>query len=1072
MSLPITETAILIPRRRASILTRPRLLDQLQGLLEHRLILLSAPPGYGKTALLVDFFYNRRIPVCWYTVDQTDNHLIAFLLHFLASIQHHFPNVGKTAGMVVNEADQNNFDLDQVIVPLVNDLQKLAVENLAIVLDDFHQIGSNERIAAFVSRFVQRAGDNIHMILSARKNPVLPDMELMAGRSQLGFMKPTDLLFTIPEIQALFWQNHRLVVPDEKAGHIHHATGGWITTLLLSPPEHWEDVLEHTQAVNIGGFGLYDYLSCQILAQQSQETQSFLLFSSLLGDFDIDLCRSVLGSTVYSQDTNWDNLLATVTGEYMLAQQMGEQGERLRYNQPFEEFLQKQAFAEYPEQARQVLEKLAATCEEQDTCEKAWWVYRKLGDQERQASLIEKAGPALIKQGRFRTLARWLGELPADMVYTRPHLLSIQGVVMAMSQDLDRAMPLLNKAVELFEQEGSSAGLALALARRATAFFSQGNHQASLADAERVIELTQGQPGQESILADALTSKGIGLTWSGKPEQGLEYLEQSFEIYGIQGDVLNCVIVRQEMGIAYRIIGNYRLARESYQQALAIWNKIGDVHKAASVYNNLGVLDYYDGDYAGAAENFQASLNLAKQSGYSRMEGYALVGLGDVFTELGANARAHAVYTLAANIPATANSILIFYTHIGRARLFRLQRDWPSADAMMQAARLSLEKYPSLHEQGIYTIEAGLQALGRKKAEEATAIFEEAVGILNEAKKVGDLAQAFLLLASAQHAVGHPGVKENLWKAFEKASLIQSRHVLVIPGQHCKPLLETFRQDVDLKNQVALLASTVEQFEDQKPSLLQSIRQFIQVFPGEPVHLLIKGFGDGLVYLDGRLISNSDWTYVMAKEVLFYLLSNPRGLSQADASLHFWQDSDPKQRSAALRNTRYYLRRALGQDILAPAEDRLVFNFGLAYQYDVEDFQRLIRQAKVNPEEAAEMLEQAINLYANDFLHTTWRDWAAPIRTHLRQELISALLDAGEIALSRRNFERGLEYCRMALQYDVTLEAGYRLSMRIYAALGQRAEAVKQYHLCRQALQDHLGIAPDAETEELFKRLT
>lgn len=1068
----IVTSSILPPRRRMSILTRTRLLDQLQILLEYRLILLSAPAGYGKTSLLVDFFYTYRISACWYSLDQADNQLITFLMHFLAAIQQRFPDAGRIAGMALGGADKLDFDLDRVIVPLINDIQKQSGENFIIVLDDFHLVSDNPLITAFVSRFVQRAGDNVHVVVSSRKHPNLPDIELMAGRSQLGVIQPSNLLFTIPEIQALIWQNHRLAVSDEKARQIHLATGGWITTLLLSSPEHWEDVIEHAKAVKINGAGLNDYLSRQILAQQSQETQAFMFFSSLLGEFDIDLCRAVLGNTVYPPETDWELLLATVTGEIMLAQQIGEQGRKQRYNHPFEEFLQKQAFALYPDQAKQVLYKLAAIYEGQAAWEKAWLVHSKLGDQDGQAALIEKAGSALIKLGRFHTLEHWLDKLPAGMIDNRANLLSIHGVVMAMSQRFNLASHLLNRAVELFEQENDCAGLGRVLARRATLSFFQGNYQAALADAERIVVLTENRPDQLSLLADALNSKGISLTRLGKPETGLIYLKQALLIHDDQKNELNSAIIRHDMGITYRIMGDYQSARRVYQQALLIWNKVGDMHQAASIHNNLGVLDYYDGEYPSAVENFQESLKLAKQTGYSRMEGYALVGLGDVFADIGAFARAHTAYSLAANIPATANSGLIFYTQIGRARLFRLQQDWPSADAMIHAAQETLEKFPSVHDQGIYTLELGMQALARNKADQAVSLFEKAVGILIDAKKTGDIAHAYLLLASVQHVVKNPDAKDNLWKAFEKASLIQSGHTLVIPGQYCKTLLETYRQDVDVKKHVSLLISTVENFEDQKPYLLRDIRQSIQVLPDEPVRILIKGFGDGQVYLDGHLVNNSDWIYVTAKEVLFYLLSYPNGLSRGDASIHFWQENNPKQRSAALRNTRYYLRRALLDDVLAPVEDRLVFNFGLAYQYDVDDFQKLIRQAKESPEEADGMLNQAIDLYTNDFLYSTGRDWVGPIRDNLQQQLISALLDAGTIALKRRKFERGLEYCQKALHYEPALETGHRLAMQIYAALGKRVDAVKQYHLCRQVLQEGFGIAPDTETERIFHYLT
>ncbi len=70
--LQLIGSKIRVPRPAPALLQRPRLLDFLHAHMDRRLILLTAPAGYGKTSLLVDFARQTDLPVCWYTLDPFD----------------------------------------------------------------------------------------------------------------------------------------------------------------------------------------------------------------------------------------------------------------------------------------------------------------------------------------------------------------------------------------------------------------------------------------------------------------------------------------------------------------------------------------------------------------------------------------------------------------------------------------------------------------------------------------------------------------------------------------------------------------------------------------------------------------------------------------------------------------------------------------------------------------------------------------------------------------------------------------------------------------------------------------
>jgi LuxR family maltose regulon positive regulatory protein len=95
MSTPTLVTKLYIPPPQPKVVLRPRLIERLDEGLYRKLILISAPAGFGKTTLLSEWVAACELPVAWLSLDEGDNDPTRFLSYFVAALQTIAPNIGE-----------------------------------------------------------------------------------------------------------------------------------------------------------------------------------------------------------------------------------------------------------------------------------------------------------------------------------------------------------------------------------------------------------------------------------------------------------------------------------------------------------------------------------------------------------------------------------------------------------------------------------------------------------------------------------------------------------------------------------------------------------------------------------------------------------------------------------------------------------------------------------------------------------------------------------------------------------------------------------------------------------------
>ena len=126
MATPILTTKLSIPPKRTDWVVRSRLLRRLDEGLRHRLTLVSAPAGFGKTTLIASWLHKQQpLPqVAWLSLEEDDNEPVRFLAHLIAAWQTLDGGIGQAALSLLETPQLPR--MEHLMTLLINDLALLA----------------------------------------------------------------------------------------------------------------------------------------------------------------------------------------------------------------------------------------------------------------------------------------------------------------------------------------------------------------------------------------------------------------------------------------------------------------------------------------------------------------------------------------------------------------------------------------------------------------------------------------------------------------------------------------------------------------------------------------------------------------------------------------------------------------------------------------------------------------------------------------------------------------------------------------------------------------------------------
>jgi LuxR family maltose regulon positive regulatory protein len=1079
-------TKVVLPKKQLDSLTRPGLLNFLHQHIERRLVLISAPAGYGKTALLVDYAHQTDMPVCWYALDEADRDPRLFLSYLVASIRQRFSDFGEETGKLV--ADKTNFNerLDTVISTFINEIYDRVPTEFTIVFDGYQHVDDCHKIQATLESLLRYLPQKCHLIIASRTLPTLVLTELAAQQEVAG-LGTSDLAFTKEEVETLLNGKYNLSLPPDQLEELIAQTEGWITGILLTSPIPHRGLFDQMTRVQQNATQVFKYLNKEVFSPQSTEAQRFLKTTSVLKRMNPSLCDELLGID------NSQDILESLQERSLFTHKLEGGRIEYRYHHLFREFLNHKLREEDPTEHLNIHLKAAELLESKG--ERALAIEHYLQGQAflSAARLIETMIGGVPKE----VLAEWTDALPNDILFSEPRLL-ISGSKMYVEQGhITRGEELCQQACHALQQRDDEECLVEALISRAYVLYHKGKYEKAIADCREALSLLIND--NLSIFAYERwinTGSTIALETFGKDYRGT--IARAHHImgvcYGVQGRILpgikelervkillqqvdddeSLARLQRNLGDLYTIRGELPEAEICYEQSMDYWRKRQDFGALGSLIGRLGVHTYLRGQHQQAVESFDEALKKVREARYPLEELQILISMANLQRDVGNLDRAQKVYEEGLEIAEnTGADYLVNCTLCAMASACHLAGERDRAQKLLSQAIERSEESGSVYEVALCTLIQGIMHYEDEDLTSAVHHLSRARETFKASGARRELARTHLHLAQCHYLQEDmEEVRAHLESVTHLVKQIGHDQFIVIEGQRLLHLIEYAASRnigngyfAEIRDRIAPPTS-----QPTKKARVKAILEGVRAV--EPM-LKITALGPAQVRRNAEVVTKAEWDSATTKELFYFFLAHPEGLRKEQVINTFWSDIVPQKANSIFHSSAYRLRRALYSETLLYEDGLYRFNTDLDYWYDIELFRSLLDQAEraTSPEEKERSYRASIDLYGGDYLEEFYSDWCYPLRDGLLAQYMNALMTWAELYARAGKYEEAIELYKKVIDKDGYREDAYREVMKCCALMGDRASAVKYFKRCEQFLRDELGVAPMDETISLYTQI-
>jgi len=1065
----IGRTKLLPPRPQRRTLHRARLTKRLMEAVDHRLTLVQAGTGYGKTTALTALI-DQAYPLVWYRLATEDADPLVFLLHLIYGFGETITGLSEAPLALLERWEDDNQDSPwtAVVDVLANELAQRMTEPVFLILDDAHHLNETSETIRILDRFIDRAPANVLPVLSSRQPLQLPGLVNWRVRGRVLEIGQEELAFTADEIGTLFNEQYGLSLTDEQISLLEARSEGWAIALQLV----WQRLQGEKGTLNqalgqLSGSGgdLFAYLAQEILARQPKDIQDFLQVTAVLRQMTAAICDC------HRSADDSQQILRYLLENQLFVVDLGDG--HARYHRIFREFLAHQLTAEEIRAAH----RKAAAC------------YHRLGDEEEAlfhwlagdsfleaAGVLVNLGRAMVRTGRLDTLSSWIAVLPPEVLENHPALMVYLGDIARLHSHFEEALGWYQQAEERSRARGNVRGIGQALRGQARVYLDTVDASKAERLLQEALRISDGQEDRESkarlleLLAENLVNRGRLdqaeryqrqarelreegpaeaelsvrlLLRTGRLDTARRLLEERAQMEQHE-PVLRPRAHRETLLLLSLVLAFQGEQERAYQTALegTERGRLLDSQFITAVghmrQGHAWMLRKDARGYQEASQHFQTAVELSDRLEVSRLKIEAFWGLCQAHGFQGNLVEARRVAEQGVNMAqAVGDEWVEACIRLSMGAGYALAGRFADALVWLGLASDAFRECTDAHGQAVARL---WLCLVWEKTGDTTRLTHDVIDLLNLTRE------------------------RNYEFLFERKTLLGPPD----PRALVPVLLDARKRNLSPHAEVLLRQLGLSHLEHH---------------PG--YQLVVQTLGPFRAWRGSQEIAVEEWRRKKARHLFLLLLTHRGSKLERDQIIELlWPGLSPEAGERDFKIAMSALYGALEPERERNAPSAYVSRDGTLYglrseadlSLDAQEFETLIslgdeRNAE-KPEASLRNYGQALDLYQGEYLQEyPYEEWSSEERERLLTLYLRTAERVAKMHLGREAWQQSLEACQLILNRDDCWENAYRMMMVAYDRLDNQAQVQRTYQRCVERLRAELNVEPAAATHELYASL-